>query len=233
MKKFTAQLEKVVPLNLDVFQFDFKYEAEGIDFLAGQFVMVEVPGGEKKLTRAYSISSVPSWKEGFSLCVKILPDGKASQYLKALQVGDQASFMGPFGHFVLADSPKDIVMVGTGTGLAPFMGMLPSLFERQWAEPITLYFGVRHEEDLFYIEELRKWEHDHSNFKAVITLSQPLETWTGEKGRVTEHIQRLPVENIQVYICGNGDMVKSVKDLLDARGVPKTDIHLEQFTPLK
>jgi ferredoxin-NADP reductase len=233
MKKFTAQLVKVLALNQDTFQFDFEFLEEPVDFKAGQFFMIEVPDGEKKITRAYSVSSSPDFKKGFSFCVKILPDGKASQYLKSLEIGQTASFMGSFGHFVLADSPKDIVMVATGTGLAPFMSMLPTLFAQGWTWPITLYFGVRHEEDLFYIDELRKWEKEHHNFKALVTLSQPSEAWTGEKGRVTEHLAELNIENVQVYICGNGDMVKSVKEMMDSKGLQKTDLHLEQFTPLK
>ena len=235
MKKFTAKLIAVLPLNHDVYQFDFSFESESVDFIAGQFFMLEVPDSEKKITRAYSVSSAPK-KEGFSLCVKILPDGKASQYLMTLKVGDTANFSGPFGFFMLTDSPKDIVMVATGTGLAPFMGMLPTLFEKDGnarLRRVTLYFGVRHEEDLFYVDQLRQWESEHANFKAVVTLSQPTESWTGDKGRVTEYLEKLSTENIQVYICGNGDMVKSVKELMDSKGLQKPDLHLEQFTPLK
>lgn len=233
MKKFTAKLVRALPLNHDVYQFDFSYESAHEDFSAGQFFMLEVPNPERKLTRSYSVSSAPLHKEGFSLCVKLLPDGMGSEYLRAMKVGDTAGFMGSFGHFVLADSPKDIVMIATGTGLAPFMSMLPTLFEKGHSGPITLYFGVRHEEDLFYVDTLRTWEAEQPNFKAVITLSQPSDGWTGEKGRVTEHLGDLDMANSQVYICGNGDMVKSVKDLLDNKGMPKEDIHLEQFTPLK
>jgi len=231
MKDFTAKLTEVFKLNHDVYQFDFAFEGESVGFIAGQFFTLEVPDGEKKITRAYSVSSAPD-KEGFSLCVKILPDGKASHYLANLKVGDKVNFSGPLGYFTLADSPKDIVLVATGVGLAPFMSMLPTLFDEGWAKPISLYFGVRHEGDLFYTEQLRKWGKEHANFKATVTLSQPSETWTGEKGRVTDHLKKLTTENIQVYICGNGDMVRSVKELMDAKGLAKTDLHLEQFTPL-
>lgn len=165
--------------------------------------------------------------------MKILPEGKASQYLMHLKEGDDAQFMGAFGHFILTDSPKAIVMIATGTGLAPFMGMLPTLFESQRTEPIHLIFGVRHEADLFYVNELREMEKAHPTFKATITLSQAPENWPGAKGRVTEYLDSIDVSTSQVYLCGNGDMVKSVKDILDAKGLPKTELHLEQFTPLK
>jgi ferredoxin-NADP reductase len=232
MQKITVPLLRSVPLNKDVFQFDFGWGETPVEFKAGQFFMLEVADEAGKVNRSYSVSSAPSYKEGFSLCVKLLADGRGSKLLRELPVGGAANFMAPFGHFVLADSTKDILMIATGTGLAPYMGMLPTLFEQGFAGQITLIFGVRHEEDLFYVEKLRAWEKDHSNFKAIITLSQPSEEWTGEKGRVTDHLEGFDWQNVQVYICGNGDMVKAVKGFMDEKGVPKLDIHLEQFTTI-
>lgn len=231
MKKFTSKLISRLQLNHDVFQFDFSYPEE-LDFLAGQFFMLEVPTPERKMTRSYSIASEPDNKEVFSLCVKLLEGGIGSEYLRKMQLGDEASFMAPFGHFVIKDNRKDAILVATGTGLAPFMSMIPTWFKAGATQQITLYFGVRHQEDLFYVEQLRAWEAEHSNFKAVVTLSQAPENWKDETGRVTEHLQNLSFENSTVYICGNGDMVKSVKDLLDTKGVAREDICLEQFTPL-
>lgn len=231
MEKFAAPLLRKTALNSDVFQFDFGW-GKPVEFQAGQFFMLEVVDSAGKVNRSYSVSSVPGSEEGFSLCVKLLPDGRGSQLLRELEVGGTANFMAPFGHFVLADSPKDIVMIATGTGLAPFMSMLPVLFERGFAGKVTLIFGVRHEEDLFYVEQLREWEAAYPSFKAVVTLSQPGDSWAGEKGRVTDHLHGFDWQNVQIYICGNGDMVKSVRDTMLEKGVPKTDIHLEQFTTL-
>lgn len=233
MKKFPAKLVKITQLNHDVFQFDFTYEGENVDFTAGQFFMLEVPTPERKITRSYSIASVPAQKNFFSLCVKLIDGGLGSEYLRAMKEGNEAGFMAPFGHFIPKENGKNAIMVATGTGLAPFMSMIPTMLAQGFDKQITLYFGVRHEEDLFYVDRLREWERTHSNFKAIVTLSQPTEAWTGEKGRVTEHLNTLNFDGCTVYICGNGDMVKSVKDLLDSKGVAREDICLEQFTPLK
>lgn len=236
MQKFQAPLLRKIPLTSDVFQFDFSLEGLTVDFKAGQFFMLEVNDEQGRVTRAYSVSSAPSNKAFFSLCVKLLPDGRGSRLLRELEVGGMASFMAPFGHFFVEDagfeSTKNIVMVATGTGLAPFMSMLPDLFERGFFGKIDLYFGVRHAEDLFYVDDLRECESIHSNFKAHITLSQPTEGWTGLKGRVTDHLEGLDYANIQVYICGNGDMVKGVKEMMQEKGVAKEDLHWEQFTAL-
>ncbi len=232
MEKFSAPLLRKTALTADVYQFDFGWGEKPVDFKAGQFFMMEVVDEAGKVNRSYSVSSTPSYKEGFSLCVKLLPDGRGSKLLRDLPIGGTANFMAAFGHFVLVDSPKDMLMISTGTGLAPFISMVPAVFERGFAGKVTLIFGVRHEEDLFYVDQLREWEKAHANFKAIVTLSQPTDSWTGEKGRVTDHLGNFDPQAVQVYICGNGDMVKTVKTLMDEKGVPKLDIHLEQFTTL-
>lgn len=232
MVSFSAPLLKSTSLTHDVTQFDFSFAGQAVEFKAGQFFMLQVEDAQGKASRAYSVSSAPSEKSVFSLCVKILPDGRASQFLAGLKPGDGAKFMAPFGHFFMTDSKKDVAMIATGTGLAPFMSMLPTLFEHGFESKIDLYFGVRHEEDLFYVKELRAYEAAHPNFEAHVTLSQPPDGWTGLKGRVTDFLNDLDYGNIQVYICGNGDMVKGVKDFMQEKGVTKEDLHWEQFTAL-
>ncbi|QQR54848.1 FAD-dependent oxidoreductase [Candidatus Peregrinibacteria bacterium] len=236
MQKFQAALLRALPLTQDVVQYDFSWTDIAVEFKSGQFFMLQVEDAQGKVSRAYSVASSPSNKDFFSLCVKLLPDGRGSALLRGLKPGESASFMAPFGHFFVNDagftSAKDIVMVATGTGLAPFMSMLPDLFEKGFSGKIDLYFGVRHEADLFYVDELRAWEAAHSHFKAHVSLSQPSETWTGLKGRVTEFLNELAYDKVQVYICGNGDMVKGVKTSMQEKGVPKEDLHWEQFTAL-
>ena len=232
MQKFASKLLRKIPLTIDTFQFDFsRSEGQG-DFKAGQFFLLDVEDGQASTTRAYSIASAPGNKDFFSLVVKLVPGGRASEYLRTMEVGHELHFQGPFGHFFLKDSPKDVVMIATGTGIAPFMGMIPSLLENGWNKPVTIYFGVRFEEDLFYVDELRAWEKEAPNFKAVISISRPTEKWTGFSGRITEHFEDLNAENIQGYICGNGDMVKSVKEMMEAKGVAKTDLNFELFTAI-
>jgi NAD(P)H-flavin reductase len=236
MQRFTAPLLRSIQLAHDVFQYDFAWESDYIPYKTGQFFILQMSQEDGKMvTRSYSISSNPNEKGFFSLCVKLLPDGKGSTFLKNLNLGDGAAFMGPFGHFTLTDSKKPVLMVATGTGLAPFMGMIPFLFEQGFDQPITLVFGVRHQEDLFYLDQLKTWEDSHPNFKALVTLSQASEDWTGLHGRVTDHLEEATANpsNLQVYICGNGDMVKTVKTLMEEKGILKEDLHFELFTPIK
>lgn len=223
-----SKLLKSEQLTHDVFQYDFDFGGTPTDFQPGQFFILKVADGkEPKVNRSYSIASEPN-SEFFSLCVKLIPEGRGSEFLRHLPIGGMAEFMAPLGHFFLREGDKDIVMVATGTGLAPFMSMLPRVGQRK----VTLLFGVRHREDLFYLEELQQIASSNPNVQLKITLSQPDETWEGEKGRVTDHFEKMDLDatKTQIYICGNGQMVKDIKAMADAKGFVKTDVFLEQFT---
>ncbi len=233
MQTISSKLLRAEKLTSDVYHYEFDFGGPFLDFIPGQFFMLKVEDGQTPpVNRSYSIASAPSTTEHFALCIKLVEGGRASEYLRGLSVGDHVEFMGPVGHFTLKDREAETVMVATGTGLAPFMGMIPTLFERGFKKPITLLYGCRHEEDLFYLDQLKAWEAEHENFKAVVTLSRPGDNWQGETGRVTEHFDALDLdpEDSIVYICGNGDMVIDIKNRAEAKGLDKKSIALEQFT---
>ena len=236
MQTLKAKLVSVQALTHDTSYFVFS-EVNGspLNFQAGQYLILQVQDGkEGKASRSYSLASSPNGSSEFAFIIRLLPDGRGSNYLKSLSPGDEVEFMGPFGHFVVKDDAKDILMIATGTGLAPFVSMIPELFKASQKPKIRLYFGLRFEEDIFYKEKLEAWVKEHPEFDCYLTVSRPTENWSGLRGRVTEHLEHahLDPQNTHVYICGNGEMVKSVKEFLEAKGFPKEAIHLELFSPI-
>lgn len=232
MKLFKAPVKKITKLTENVWVYDFDYSNDPLDFQPGQFFMIDIlDGNPQKAQRSYSIESSPSNKEFFSICIKLIEGGRGSNYFKSLKVGDECNFIGAYGRFVLQDSEKDIVMVATGTGVAPFMSMLRVLWDKGFNKPVTLYFGVKNESDLFYLDILQQWEQEHDNFTLLITLSDPPAGWKGLKGRVTTHLEDAMIDpgNTSIYLCGNGGMIKDVREMMLAKGVQKEDIHFEQF----
>ncbi len=232
MQNLSAKLLRAEKLTNDVFHYDFDFGDQEVPFEAGHFFILKVEDGKPPCNRSYSVAS-PPMKEHFSLCVKLIPGGRASEVFSALQVGDTLNFMASFGHFTLKEEDKDIVMVATGTGVAPYMSMLPELFAKDFKKSIKLYFGVRHREDLFYMDQLNQWAEKYENFEVIYTLSKPPENWTGATGRVTDHLLKLEMdpENTSIYICGGGAMVKDVKKIAEDKGLPKEAVHFELFTP--
>lgn len=206
---------------------DFKYQA-------GQFVNLkfEDPFGEQgEIQRAYSIASVSNGKV-FELCVEIIEGGRGSTYIDSLQVDDEVKIKAPFGFCCIKeDNKNDLVMVGTGTGIAPIKAILEELLAKNDERRIDVFFGVRHESDLFYMDELAVLESRLANMNLHVTLSQPQSPdWSGLSGRVTTHLEEFDFSNMpDVYICGGMAMIKDVMKLAQGKGIERKKIHVEIF----
>ncbi len=222
---FQATVSRIKDLTHDVRELELTLEDPArISFKAGQFVSFEVPkeGLPFPVTRPYSIASPPSIADRITLLFNLVKDGPGSTYLYSLQKGDVTRFKGPAGSFYLRDEPtKHLLFVATGTGIAPFLSMLPTLFERGTGQPLTLFWGLRYEHDLYYQDELTQWAADHPSFRFVTTLSQPGPSWKGPTGRVTSLVQEriTSVAGLSVYVCGNGNMINDVTGVIQARGL--------------
>ncbi len=90
---------------------------------------------------------------------------------------------------VLRDGPRDLLLVATGTGIAPFRSMLWSLAEASATRPVTLFWGLRSERDLYHQDELERLREVLPQFSFITTLSQPAGGWTGTTGRVTALVE--------------------------------------------
>jgi NAD(P)H-flavin reductase len=142
---------------------------------------------------------------------------------------------GPYGNFRLDDgSPRDVLMIATGTGIAPIKSMLLSLLEQTGMRRVRLFFGLRNVSDLFYTKMLSDLRATHSRFEPTIILSQPDPVgWRGLRGRVTDLIrdQVSPEEasHTDVYLCGGRSMIEDVKQLLIHKGMSLEHMHHENF----
>jgi ferredoxin-NADP reductase len=202
---------------------------ENFTFKAGQFVQFFIPQelGEV-LLRSYSISSHPE-ADQLEFCVKLIPQGKGSTFFNKLELLQQATLRGPEGRFVcLPEQSSDKIFIATGAGLAPIMSMVSNEVENEKSKQIYLLFGVRTEEDIFWLERFEHLKSEYENFDFNITLSRPLESWQGWKGRVTEHLPEVK-EVANYYLCGSLGMVKDVRTFLVAQGVQMKNIHFEIF----
>ncbi len=228
-------LDHSLQLTHDVIEYYFRLETPPkIDFRAGQFITFKVPAGEGKTTpRSYSIASPPYLEGEFVLCVKLIPGGKASTWFGTLAPGTKVPFRGPVGKFVLDNAAEadHLLFVGTGTGVAPLRAMILDLLRKGEKKRLTLYFGVRHIADVFYLDEFKALKEKHPNFDFVVTLSRPEnDSWTGPKGRVTDLVQALPdVKGLEVYICGSNDMIQEVKAVLLGKGINEDRVRYEKF----
>jgi NAD(P)H-flavin reductase len=225
IETFQAEVSRVRDLTQDVRELELTLRApDAIKFKAGQFISFEVPkeGFPFPLTRPYSIASPPSNINRITLVFNLVSGGPGSTYLYGLKKGDVTSFKGPAGSFYLREDPsRHLLFVATGTGIAPLRSMLLTQLERNTGQPVTVFWGLRYERDLYYQDEMTAWASRYPKFSFVTTLSQPGPDWTGARGRVTSLIRErvTSVGDLAVYLCGNGDMIKDVTALIQSHGL--------------
>jgi CDP-4-dehydro-6-deoxyglucose reductase len=205
-------------------------EVENLPYLSGQFVSFSNVFGEKKITRAYSTAAPPQGNR-FELCLNRVKDGRFSPHLFSLQPGDVVEMRGPIGHFVLKNPPNDSIMVATGTGIAPFRGIVNEAVRKHPERQFTLVFGARFEHGLLYRDEFEALAKEYPNFHFVPTLSRPPEEWKGRVGHVQAHVLEFLGErrDVDIYICGMKAMVDDLRNRLKELGLDRTHIIFEKY----
>jgi ferredoxin--NADP+ reductase len=159
--------------------------------------------------------------------------GVASNYVCDLKVGDQVKLTGPAGNrFLLPEQFLDChyVFIATGTGIAPFRGMLYQLFHHQFRGEAWLIFGVQYRGDILYEKEFRQHE-TQANFHFVTAISREETNSDGSKVYVQHRLleyqnQLVPLmkqSNTQIYICGIAGMEKGIDQVF--RTIFSTEIY--------
>jgi Na+-transporting NADH:ubiquinone oxidoreductase subunit F len=210
---------------------------EGITFKAGQYVQLEVPKYKRTSGpeyRAYSIASDADRHDRLELVITRVPEGAVTTYVhEHLKEGEELWATGPYGEFYLRDSKRDILLIATGSGMAPIKAILHQLANRGIERKTTFFFGARTKRDLYYVDQLKAWEKTMPQFRFIPTLSRAAEEdrWEGETGRVTDLIRKYLSDRpeVDVYICGAPPMVESSVALLSEKGVPEDRIFYDKF----
>jgi ferredoxin/flavodoxin---NADP+ reductase len=227
------------------------------DFKAGQFVTVGLhnPNEGKIVRRAYSIASPPEQKKYFELLIrwvrKPLP-GRLTTELFNRKEGEDAAWVKPTGIFTINEKMHDgspdnrrMVLIGGGTGLAPFISYSLHLKSIGTKREIVVLHGASYVDELSYRELLTQLEEesedrgrDKWNFRYRASISRPQEwfnrTWSGQKGRVESFLRpkpgtdqspleelvndRITPENSSFYVCGWQGTVDGALDYLVPKG---------------
>lgn len=201
-------------------------------FECGQFLQVGIPLDEKHLHRPYSVAS-PHGNTLEFFIVRV-DDGELTPRLWNLREGDSIDVSAKAtGGFTLQHTPpaECIWLLGTGTGLAPYIAMLRDPKIWQTYKKILLVHGVRYPSDLAYLEELDGYEQRHAGqFKSIAVVSRASYE-RGLSGRITTAIESgqleeraqasLSPETSAVMMCGNPQMLDDVEAILNGRGMRK------------
>ena len=212
-------------------------ELDVFDFKPGQFVTLDLPIHEKtnKRWRSYSIASAPDGTNIIELVIVLLEGGLGTTYLfNEIKVGSSLTLRGPVGVFTLPETlDKDLYLICTGTGIAPFRSMIHYIHQHKIAHKnIHLIFGCRKLTDRLYGQELKALESLENNFYYHPVFSREETTPEGGySGYVHSVYEKLTAAKnpSQFYLCGWKNMIDEAKERILAAGYDKKDIHLEIY----
>lgn len=194
-------------------------KTKDFSFTAWQYVSLKMKDTRGTFNRSYSIATGNT--HSFTLTIKVLPQWRGWAFINTLKENAKIEFFGPEWSFVLQKNTKPKVFVATGTGLAPMIAMLENTPENIQK---TVIFWVRYESDFYYLDILSQFK----NTQIITAVSKPSDSYNWKKGRVTDYLSDISKES-EVYICGNPDMVESVKNTLEKEWFPSENIYHESF----
>ncbi|POP54491.1 NADH:ubiquinone reductase (Na(+)-transporting) subunit F [Zhongshania marina] len=225
-----SKIESLTPTIIGVW---IKLE-KPIHFQAGQYINLNIPGSD--ITRPFSLANKPSENFEIELNIRIVPGGVGTTYIhERLKVGDQIGFSGPYGRFFVRKSNnKPIIFMAGGSGLSSPLSMILDLFENQFTQSITLVYGQRNKEELYYHSIFLDMADRYPNFNYVPALSDENSdsAWDGYRGFVHEAAQEYFKNNFSghnAYLCGPPLMIDSCITTLMQGQLFEKDIYLEKF----
>jgi len=266
-QQYTGIITKKLQLTKTVYHFVIQNEnPKELLFTPGQYATFLI---DEKIRRLYSFCSAPDLHQ-FELVVDVSPMGPGSLYFLNKKVGDTVEYLAPFGNFQLTDSPLKKIFIATGTGIAPFRSMLWNEMEilnskseilnnvqnfnnqnikNNLKSPssvlrppsISLYWGLRYEDDVYWDEELRALSGQYTGFQYFLVLSKPGEKWQGLRGHVTDYVFEIPafakasagkekdLQYCEFYLCGNSAMISEMKQRLSDINVPEERVKIDIF----
>ncbi|MEA3445754.1 MAG: ferredoxin--NADP reductase [Bacteroidota bacterium] len=236
------------------------------EFKSGQFVALylpgsasrcidsteeyEIPAPDKMIKRAYSIASSSRDKEYLEFYITLVHSGLLTPRLFNLNIGDKIGIGNRIvGMFTLQQVPEhmNVVLIATGTGVAPYMSMLRS-DALKTDRKICVIHGASNSWDLGYSSELRLLESMYDNFSYIPTITDPEKEpveWKGETRFIQDMLadriiektweEKPTAENTHAFICGNPKMIDAVTEILEERGLREHSkkspgqIHAEKF----
>lgn len=201
-------------------------------FVPGQFLHLAVTDGESRINRPYSVAS-PHGNVVEFFIVKV-DDGELTPKLWLLDEGSDIEVSEKAaGSFTLEKTPEaeNLWLVGTGTGLAPYIAMLRTEAPWERFKRIVLVHGVRYAVDLAYTDELNSFRQsrgDQFSFVQSLTREDSEGTLNGripslvESGQLEESAGcELTSESSAILLCGNPAMLDTMEEVLAKRGMKR------------
>jgi ring-1,2-phenylacetyl-CoA epoxidase subunit PaaE len=213
------------------------------EFHQGQNITVRTTLGGAEIRRSYSICSSPLDKE-LRIAVKKVAGGLFSTFANdRLQPGQTLEVLPPTGKFYTELQPqnrKRYLAFVAGSGITPVLSLIKTTLATEPGSHFTLVYGNRHRPSIIFREELEALKNRYLNQLSLHhVLSREEMDFPLYQGRIDiqkceELCERLIDLSLmdEIFLCGPREMIFSLKDWLEKKGVEKKNIHFELFHPL-
>lgn len=238
MSKFcslvVSDINNLTPDSVEI-NFDIS-KVSNFDFVPGQYITIKHEINGEDVRRAYSICS--SLSEGLSIGVKRVEGGKMSTFLvNHLNIGDTLEVMPPTGNFVYNEDKKHVVAICAGSGITPIFSMIKSVDSDT---KFSLLYANKSENSVMFFSELKEIQESHAKNLNIHWFFSKEKVQSSISGRIDKNnLQQLLntfsdlKEADDFYICGPGDLIDNVKELLLLNKVNESKIHFERFTAVE
>lgn len=206
--------------------------AKVIKYHAGQFINLHQPDG---VIRSYSLASVPEEDPYLELHIKKVEGGAMSSWLHdSFNIGDEIEFHGPIGdaYFKPENENQDVLLISTGTGLAPHIGIVRDALLNEHKGAIHLYHGGLDEKGHYLREQLAILASTYQNFNYSLCADSVINsTHDVIEGQVSEiaYSNHKHLSECLLFLSGNPDMVNSAEIFALDSGVNKESIFSDPF----
>ena len=236
-QRFEATVIACRDLTHDIREFRFQL-ATPVNFLPGQYALLYFPGVNGP--RAYSMSNIALGDGSWDFMIKWVPGGAGSSALfDRVRAGDRLMLDGPYGlAYLRPDSPRDIVCLAGGSGLAPVISIARGVAANpaMAARKVHLFYGGRAPRDICGEDLIRELPGFGERFfyHPIISLpeSDGAQQWTGKVGFVHEmavHVLGNKLPEHEIYFAGPPAMAQAVQRMLVAEKVPGAQVHYDAF----
>ena len=237
IKSLPCRVDRLELLAPDVMALYLRLPAvEDFRFQPGQYLDMMLPEGQR---RSFSIASAPHEASQLELHVRRVSGGVFTERVfTSMRAGELLRIEGPLGHFVYRDDPNPnrhdpLILVAGGTGFAPIKAILRHLLETGVKRPVRLYWGARHEVDLYadgWVRE-RVARFPEFSYEPVLSDATSDEARRYRSGWVHEAVlaDGPDLSNAEVYAAGPPALVTALRDSLIARGLPRDRLYFDSF----
>ena len=228
--KLSATVAEIDFLNTQIVRLKLALNTK-FNYKAGQFINLFK---DNATSRAYSLASVPGIDDQLQFHIRKLPDGLVSHWVHHdLKVGDNVDISDASGDcFYVPDMPdQKLLLIATGTGLAPLYGIVRDALFQGHSGTIKLYHGSNSPDLVYLSEELKSLalQFDHFNYTPCISGKTVPQGFAAGRAQEVAFKENQDLSGWRVFLCGHPKMVSTGKKLAFLAGASTGNIYADPF----